>query len=353
MAKSSGGMGGWLDFERPLVELERRIGDLRALSDTEGYEIREDLVDLEKRAAKMRREIYSKLTPWQRVRLARHPRRPYSLDYVEHMADGFIELRGDRVFRDDPAIVAGLLSMGGRQMVLAAHQKGRDTKENIRRNFAMAHPEGYRKALRVMRLGAKFGRPVLTLIDTPGAYPGLGAEERGQANAIAENLFRMARLRTPIVSVVLGEGGSGGALGIGVADVILMLENSVYSVITPEGCAAILWADQGKAQQAAEAMKMTAQEVHHLGVIDGIIPEPLGGAHRAPEEAAGRVREAVLSNLARLDRIPIDELIERRVEKYWRMGVFEERQGSADRRPEAAEEDPSVEEGRADEVTAK
>ncbi len=331
MAKGSGGMGGWLDFERPLVELERRISDLRALSESEGYEIREDLADLEKRADKMRREIYSKLTLWQRVQLARHPKRPYALDYIEEMADGFIELHGDRLFRDDPAIVAGLMTVGGRQMAVVAQQKGRDTKESIRRNFGMAHPEGYRKALRVMQLGAKFRRPLVTLIDTMGAYPGIGAEERGQAGAIARNLFEMAHLPCPIVSVVLGEGGSGGALGIGVSDVILMLENSIYSVISPEGCAAILWADRSKAPRAAEAMRITAQDLLDLGVIDGIIPEPLGGAHRAPREAAERVREAILSNLARLDRIPIDELLERRVEKFWAMGVFDETGKPAER----------------------
>lgn len=342
MAKAPGGMGGWLDFERPLVELERRINDLKALSATEGYAIQEDLGDLERRAAKMRREIYSKLTAWQRVQLARHPKRPYALDYLEHMADEFVELRGDRLFRDDPAIVAGLLTMGGRQMALVAQQKGRDTKENIKRNFGMAHPEGYRKALRVMQLGAKFGKPAVALIDTPGAYPGIGAEERGQANAIAKNLFEMARLPCPIVSVVLGEGGSGGALGIGVADVILMMENSVYSVISPEGCAAILWADPAKAQQAAEAMRMTAQDLLEMGIIDGIIPEPLGGAHRAPREAALRVRESVLSNLARLDRIPIEELVERRVEKYWRMGVFEERGGADGSTRESLEKDDAL-----------
>jgi len=324
VAKDAGGPGGWLDFEKPLIELERRISDLQALSESEGYEIREDLADLEKRAAKMRREIYSKLTPWQRVQLARHPKRPCALNYIEEMADGFIELHGDRLFRDDPAIVSGLMTMGGRQMSLVAQQKGRDTKESIRRNFGMAHPEGYRKALRIMQLGAKFGRPLVTLIDTMGAFPGLGAEERGQAGAIAKNLFEMAHLPCPIVSVVLGEGGSGGALGIGVSDVILMLENAVYSVITPEGCAAILWADQSKAERAAEAMRITAQDLLDLGVIDGIIPEPLGGAHRAPRDAAHRVRDAVLSNLARLDRIPVNELLGRRVEKYWAMGIYDE-----------------------------
>ncbi len=324
MAKDTGGVGGWLDFERPLVELERRISDLQALSESEGYEIREDLADLQRRAAKMRREIYSKLTPWQRVQLARHPKRPCALDYIEEMADDFIELHGDRLFRDDPAIVSGLLTMGGRQMALVGQQKGRDTKESIKRNFGMAHPEGYRKALRVMQMGARFRKPLVTLIDTMGAYPGIGAEERGQAVAIANNLLEMARLPCPIVSIVLGEGGSGGALGIGVADVILMLENSIYSVISPEGCAAILWADRSKAQRAAEAMRITAQDLQDLGVIDGIIPEPLGGAHRAPREAAALVREAILSNLARLDRIPVEELLERRVEKYWAMGVYDE-----------------------------
>ncbi|MGH2570421.1 MAG: acetyl-CoA carboxylase carboxyltransferase subunit alpha, partial [bacterium] len=269
--------GTWLDFEKPIVDLERRIEDLKALTGDENPEAQEELQRLERKAERLRRDIYAKLTRWQRVKLARHPRRPYTLDYLKLIAPNFMELHGDRRFADDPAIVGGLAVIDDLPLVIIGHQKGRDTKENIHRNFGMAHPEGYRKALRLMRLGATFGCPIVTLVDTPGAYPGLGAEERGQSEAIARNILEMAHLPVPIVTVIIGEGGSGGALAIAVGDVVLMMENSIYSVITPEGCAAILWKDSSKAEQAAEALKLTAPDLLELKVIDELIPEPLGG----------------------------------------------------------------------------
>jgi acetyl-CoA carboxylase carboxyl transferase subunit alpha len=318
--------GTWLDFEKPIVELERRIEDLRAAA-PENPEIEEELIRLEKKAEKLRRDVYSKLTRWQRVKLARHPRRPYTLDYLNVMAPGFMELHGDRRFGDDPAIISGLTMIEDLPVVLIGHQKGRDTKENIHRNFGMANPEGYRKALRLMQLAAKLGCPLVTFVDTPGAYPGLGAEERGQSEAIARNLVEMAHLPVPIVSVVIGEGGSGGALAIAVGDVVLMLENSIYSVITPEGCAAILWKDAGKAEQAAEALKLTARDLLELKVIDEVIPEPLGGAHRDPEEMARRIQTTVMRYIRGLQGLPVQELLDRRLEKFLKMGVYLEETG--------------------------
>ncbi|MGE5178269.1 MAG: acetyl-CoA carboxylase carboxyltransferase subunit alpha [Bacteroidota bacterium] len=314
--------GTWLDFEKPLVELERRIEDARGLAKDGDPAAQDEVARLEKRADKLRQEIYSKLSRWQRVKLARHPRRPYTLDYLSVMAPEFMELHGDRRFADDPAMVGGLAVVDGLPLVLIGHQKGRDTKENIHRNFGMAHPEGYRKALRLMRLGANYGIPIVTFVDTPGAYPGLGAEERGQSEALARNILEMAHLAVPIVTVVIGEGGSGGALAIAVGDVVLMLENSIYSVITPEGCAAILWKDATKAEQAAEALKLTAQDLLELKVVDEVIPEPLGGAHRDPEETAHRVQAAVLRHVRALIDLPAQELLDRRLEKYMRMGVY-------------------------------
>ena len=320
--------GTWLDFEKPIVDLERRIEDLRA-SAPENAEIEEELSRLEKKADKLRRDVYSKLTRWQRVKLARHPRRPYTLDYLKFLAPGFMELHGDRRFGDDPAIISGLTMIEDLPLVLIGHQKGRDTKENIHRNFGMANPEGYRKALRLMQLAAKLGCPLVTFVDTPGAYPGLGAEERGQSEAIARHLVEMAHLPVPIVSVVIGEGGSGGALAIAVGDVVLMLENSIYSVITPEGCAAILWKDAGKAEQAAEALKLTARDLLELQVIDEVIPEPLGGAHRDPEEMARRIQSTVMRYIRGLQGLPIQELLDRRLEKFLKMGVYLEETGPA------------------------
>ncbi len=314
----------WLDFERPIVELERKIEELKVVAASSNLGVAEEIARLERKAERMRKEIYSNLSRWQRVQLARHPNRPYTLDFVRYAVEGFLELHGDRVFGDDPAIVGGIGKLDGRPFVLVGHQKGRQTKEKIARNFGMPHPEGYRKALRLMRLGAKFRRPILTLIDTPGAYPGIGAEERGQAEAIAVNLREMASLPVPIICVVTGEGGSGGALAIGVGDRVLMMENAIYSVISPEGCASILWRDSSKAPEAAEAMKVTAPDLMELRVIDGIIPEPGGGAHRQPQEACRLTKEAVLEALSGLERLSPEELIEQRVNKYYSMGRYRE-----------------------------
>src|SRR5947207_3881039 len=273
-----------LDFERPLLEIERQIEELKKLGGDHG----DELAALERQLGSLRAEVYKTLSPMQRVQVARHPSRAYPLDYLRTVFTDFVELHGDRLFRDDPAIVAGWARLDGQTVMVIGHQKGRDTKENLRRNFGMAHPEGYRKALRLMILAEKFHAPVITLVDTPGAYPGIGAEERGQAEAIARNLLVMAGLKVPIVSVVIGEGGSGGALALAVADRVLMLEHAIYSVISPEGCAAILWNNPAKAPEAAAALKMTAHDLLNLGVIDEVIPEPVGGAHRDPHGMAER-----------------------------------------------------------------
>ncbi len=314
----------WLEFEKPIVELERKIEDLRAFADKEQLEFSDELKTLEAKADKLRSEIYSSLTAWQRVQLARHPRRPYTLDYINALFTEFQELHGDRLFAEDKAIVCGLARFEGRPVVIIGHQKGRNTKENLSRNFGMPHPEGYRKALRMMKLAEKFGAPIVTFVDTPGAFPGIGAEERGQAEAIARNLFEMSRLRVPMLTLVIGEGGSGGALAIAVGDRILMLENSIYSVISPEGCAAILWKDRAKAPEAAEALKVTAPELFALKIIDRVVPEPLGGAHRDPAQMAEGLRVEIRENLDVLVRIPTEALLEERLAKYLRMGVFAE-----------------------------
>ena len=310
-----------LDFEQPLLELEIRIAALQATDDPSQAD---EIARLEERLDRLRQRTYAALTPWQRTQLARHPKRPHTRDWIKLLFDDFTELHGDRLFRDDPAIVAGLARFESRSVVVLGHQKGRDTREKIARNFGMPHPEGYRKALRLMELAARFGKPVMTFIDTPGAYPGLGAEERGQAEAIARNLKTMAALPVPMVCVVTGEGGSGGALAIGMGNRVLMLEYAVYSVISPEGCAAILWGDAGKAPDAAEAMKITASELLRLGVIDGIVPEPVGGAHRDWEGAAGSLRAALREQLALLGGRSRDTLISERYEKFRRLGAFEE-----------------------------
>ena len=314
----------WLEFEKPLLELEQQIQELKSQAAAAGQPAGGDLAALEKKADALRREIYAGLTPYQRVQLARHPRRPYPLDYIERCCTEWTELHGDRHFADDPAMIAGLALIEGRPVMVMGQQKGRDTKENLMRRFGMPNPEGYRKALRLMQLAERFNVPVLTLVDTPGAYPGLGAEERGQAEAIAVNLREMARLRVPIVTVIVGEGGSGGALAVAVSDVVLMFENAIYSVISPEGCASILWRDGKKAPQAAEALRLTAQDLDKLGVIDGILPEPLGGAHRAPEVAAATLKQAVLGHLDRLSGVVPSERVDQRLQKYRRMGVFHE-----------------------------
>jgi len=311
-----------LEFEKPLLELENRIAELRASEDS--LAARDEIAKLEERLARQQQRIYSGLTAWQRTQIARHPKRPHTLDLVNLLLEDWVELHGDRVFGDDKAIVGGLATFDGEPVVVIGHQKGRDTRENIARNFGMPHPEGYRKALRLMQLAGKFGKPIITLIDTPGAYPGLAAEERGQAEAIARNLREMAGLPTPIVCVVTGEGGSGGALALGVGNRVLMLEYAIYSVISPEGCAAILWGEAAKAPEAAELMRVTAPDLLKLGVIDAIVPEPVGGAHRNWEATAASLRAVLREQLWQLKSKSEAELIEERQEKFRRIGVFEE-----------------------------
>ena len=311
-----------LEFEKPLLELENRIAELRASE--EPLEARDEIAKLEERLARQQQRVYAGLSAWQRAQIARHPKRPHTLDLINLLLEDWVELHGDRVFGDDKAIVGGLATFDGDPVVLIGHQKGRDTRENIARNFGMPHPEGYRKALRLMQFAAKFGKPIITFIDTPGAYPGLGAEERGQAEAIARNLREMAGLPTPVICVVTGEGGSGGALAIGVGNRVLMLEYAIYSVISPEGCAAILWGDAAKAPEAAELMRVTAPDLLKLGVIDAIVPEPIGGAHRNWEATAASLRAALRDQLWQLKSKSEAELIEERHEKFRRIGVFEE-----------------------------
>jgi acetyl-CoA carboxylase carboxyl transferase subunit alpha len=314
----------WLDFEKPVLELEQRIQELREQADAQGLGGADELDELERKAEALRREIYSTLTPYQRVQLARHPRRPYTLDYLERCFTDFAELHGDRHFGDDPAIVAGPALLDGRAVMVIGQQKGRDTKENLLRRFGMPNPEGYRKALRLMQTADRFRMPIVTLVDTPGAYPGLGAEERGQAEAIAVNLREMTKLGVPIVTVVIGEGGSGGALAIAVADVVVMFENSIYSVISPEGCASILWRDGKKNVLAAEALKLTAADLLRMEIVDEVLPEPLGGAHRDPEAAATVLKASVLRHLDRLGGVSAERLKADRLQRYRRMGVFRE-----------------------------
>lgn len=311
-----------LDFERPIVELEERIKELKKFSQDRNVSLSREIGVLQEKLDSLKREIYSNLTPWQKVQIARHPQRPYTLDYINMIMEDFIELHGDRYFGDDKAIVGGFARINKRKILIIGHQKGRDTKENIERNFGCAHPEGYRKALRLMRLGERFKLPVVILIDTPGAYPGIGAEERGQAQAIAENLQEMANLKVPILVCIIGEGGSGGALGIGIGDRILMLENAYYSVISPEGCSAILWKDSTRAKEAAEVLKFTAQDLLNFEIIDEIVPEPLGGAHRDPSRAGENLKKALLENLERLEKEPFQILVKKRYLKYRRVGVF-------------------------------
>jgi acetyl-CoA carboxylase carboxyl transferase subunit alpha len=311
-----------LEFEKPLLELENRIAELRESGDP--LAARDEIARLEERLARQQQRVYSGLTAWQRTQIARHPKRPHTLDLINLLMEDWVELHGDRVFGDDKAIVGGLATFDGEPVVVIGHQKGRDTRENIARNFGMPHPEGYRKALRLMQLAGKFGKPIITFIDTPGAYPGLGAEERGQAEAIARNLREMAGLTTPVICVVTGEGGSGGALAIGVGNRVLMLEYAIYSVISPEGCAAILWGDGAKAPEAAEIMRVTSPDLLKLGVIDAIVPEPVGGAHRNWEATAASLRAVLRDHLWQLRSKSDTELIEERQEKFRRIGVFEE-----------------------------
>lgn len=312
----------YLPFERPLIELKNKIEELKKFTVEKEIDFTDEIKHLEEKAKRLADEIYSNLTPWQRVQIARHPNRPTTLDYIEHIFDSFLEIHGDRLYGDDPAIVAGIGKLAGQPVTIIGHQKGKDTKENIRRNFGMPHPEGYRKALRAMQQANKFGRPIICFIDTPGAYPGKAAEERGQSEAIARNLREMASFEVPIVCVVTGEGGSGGALALGVGNRIYMLENSTYSVISPEGAAALLWKDASLAQRAAETMKITAQHLDEMGIIDGIINEPFGGAHHNVEEQAKAIKDCLLSSLAELKELSGEELVISRYEKYKRIGEF-------------------------------
>ena len=309
-------------FDKNISDLEQQIASLQQMAEQHGLDVRKEVAVLEQKLERMKEESYRNLTSMERVQLARHPKRPYTRDYIGLCFSDFIELHGDRMFRDDEAIVGGWARLDGRTVMVIGQQKGRDMKENLRCNFGMPHPEGYRKALRLMQMAEKFGHPVITLIDTPGAYPGIGAEERGQAEAIARNLREMARLRVPIVAVVIGEGGSGGALAVGVADRVIMLENSVYSVITPEGCAAILWKSASAKDKAAEAMKMTAGDLNELGVIDEVLPEPFGGAHSDWPTTADVLREALVRHLVELSELTPEDLLPKRWEKYLAMGEF-------------------------------
>ncbi|PYJ33986.1 MAG: acetyl-CoA carboxylase carboxyl transferase subunit alpha [Verrucomicrobia bacterium] len=313
-----------LDFERPIFELERRLEDLKNHSDKHDVDLDPAIKTLEAKLRETRQQIHDNLTAWQRVQIARHTQRPFALDYIERCFTNWIELHGDRRFADDTAMPCGLAMLGSQRCVVITHQKGRNTKENVMRNFGSAHPEGYRKALRLMRLGEKFGIPVISLIDTPGAFPGIGSEERHISEAIAVNLREMMRLRVPIIAAVIGEGGSGGALGIGVADRVLILENAYYSVISPEACSAILWRDRRHAAEAAEALKLTAQDLLKLEVVDEIIPEPEGGAHRDYDSIAANVGRALRQAVKQVSEIPIAELLEIRYQKFRRLGVFTE-----------------------------
>ncbi len=313
-----------LDFEKPILELEQKIEEMRELSRVNGVDLADEIKKLDEKLMKLVKKTYANLGRWQRVQLARHPDRPYTLDYVEKMCSDFVEIHGDRYFADDKSIIAGFATIENFKVVIIGHQKGRNIKENLYRNFGSPHPEGYRKALRAMKIAEKFHKPVISFIDTQGAYPGIGAEERGQAEAIARNLFEMSRLRTPILIAVIGEGASGGALGIGVGDRNIVLENTWYSVISPEGCASILYRDAAKANIAAESMKVTAKDLFELGVADELITEPDGSAHRNPDATAKVLKASILRNLDELCAIPIDELIKQRVEKYAKMGSWDE-----------------------------
>jgi acetyl-CoA carboxylase carboxyl transferase subunit alpha len=314
----------FLDFEQPIAELEAKIEELRYVGDDSEININEEVARLKSKSEALTKGIFAKLSPWQIARVARHESRPYTMDYLRMISPDFQELHGDRMYADDPAIIGGIGRIDGRAVMVIGHQKGRDTKERVRRNYGMPKPEGYRKAQRLMRLAEKFSLPVVTFIDTPGAYPGVGAEERGQSEAIAQSLYLMAALRTPIICVVIGEGGSGGALAIGVGDRLLMLQYAIYSVISPEGCASILWKSAEKAEIAAEAMRITAPSLNEFGLVDEVLPEPLGGAHRNPKEMAEVIRNAVLKSLDELDRLSIELLLEQRQQRLASFGQFKE-----------------------------
>jgi acetyl-CoA carboxylase carboxyl transferase subunit alpha len=313
----------FLDYEQPIAELEAKIDELRYMSNGNDLNITEEIQKLKEKSTSLTQTIFSSLTPWQVTQMARHPQRPYTLDYIEHIITDFEELHGDRAYSDDAALVTGIGRLKGRSVVVIGHQKGRDTKEKVARNFGMPRPEGYRKALRVMKMAERFGMPVVTFIDTPGAYPGIGAEERGQSEAIAKNLFEMAQLKTPIISTVIGEGGSGGALAVGVADHLMMLEYSIYSVISPEGCASILWKSAEKAPDAAETLGVTSDRLKGLGLVDKILTEPLGGAHRDVEQMAARVANAIDEKLTELTELSAEALVEQRQQRLLNYGEFE------------------------------
>jgi len=314
----------YLDFEKPIAELEKKIEELTLFTSNGNVDLEEEVLKLHKKSDQLRAEIYAKLTPWQKAQISRHPGRPYTLDYTEAMLTNFIEMHGDRSYADDHSIASGMAMLDGMPVVVIGHQKGRTTKDKIFRNFGMPNPEGYRKALRIMRFAEKFSKPLITLIDTPGAYPGIGAEERGQGESIARNLLVLSRLKTPVIAVVIGEGGSGGALALGVADRVLMLEHATYSVISPEGCAAILWKNGGKASEAAELLKITAQDLYQMKVIDEVVEEPVGGAHRDPRRAAELLKESLVRNLTEIRDVPVDELIGKRYEKFRILNRYDE-----------------------------
>ena len=314
----------FLDFERPIAELEAKIDELRFVGDDSVVNLTEEIARLEAKSESLTRSIFANLSAWQITQLARHPQRPYAADYINRIFTDFQELHGDRAFADDAAVIGGLARLEGQPLVVIGHQKGRDTKSKVRHKFGMPRPEGYRKALRLMRLADRFRLPVITLIDTPGAYPGVGAEERGQSEAIARNLFEMSRLPVPVVSVVIGEGGSGGALAIGVADRLIMLQYSIYSVISPEGCASILWKSADRAEDAAEAMGVTANRLKDLGLVDEVLKEPLGGAHRDPQAIAEVLKNALISHMDGISRLPVDELVEARYQRLMSFGRFKE-----------------------------
>ena len=311
-----------LDFEKPIIELERKIAELKSFGQDKNIMLDPEIKKLEEKLEKMKVEIYNRLSIWQRVQIARHPDRPFTLDYIRMMTTDFLELHGDRQFADDMAFVAGFARLNGTKVMIMGHQKGRDTKENVMRNFGCAHPEGYRKAMRLMQLAEKFRLPIVILIDTPGAYPGVGAEERGQAQAIAANLRDMAGLKTPIVATIIGEGGSGGALGVGVADRVCILQHAYYSVISPEGCASILWRNSVKAPEAAEALKITGEYLLQFGIVDEVIPEPPGGAHKNPEQTSMSLKETLLKHIKDLTPLRDDELVSRRYDKFRVIGKY-------------------------------
>ena len=311
----------YLEFEQPIAKLQTKIEELRLVGENTEINISDELTTLEEKSKSLTESIFGDLSAWQVQQIARHPQRPYTLDYIDYLFDDFEEIHGDRHYADDAALVCGIARLEGRPVVVIGHQKGRDVKEKVKRNFGMPRPEGYRKALRVMEMGERFKMPIITFIDTPGAYPGIGAEERGQSEAIAFNLAKMSQFKTPILSTVIGEGGSGGALAIGVCDKLMMLQYSTYSVISPEGCASILWKSAEKASEAAKVMGVTSERLHELGLVDEVVSEPLGGAHRSPEELANNLKERLLASLAELDKLSEEELLEHRYDRLMSYGL--------------------------------